>query len=31
MDPALAAGQTFYPAFYSTADLSMFDAIGYDN
>jgi hypothetical protein len=30
MDPALAAGQTFYPAFYSTADLAMFDAIGYD-
>jgi hypothetical protein len=30
MDPALAAGQTFWPAFYSTADLAMFDAIGYD-
>lgn len=30
MDPALAPGQTFYPAFYSTADLTMFDAIGYD-
>ncbi|HEX6885704.1 MAG TPA: NF038122 family metalloprotease [Planctomycetota bacterium] len=30
MDPALAPGQTFYPAFYSTADLAMFDAIGYD-
>lgn len=31
MDPALAPGQTFYPAFYSTADLAMFDVIGYDN
>jgi len=30
MDPALAPGQTFYPAFYSTADVAMFDAIGYD-
>jgi len=30
MDPALAPGQTFWPAFYSTADVSMFDAIGYD-
>ncbi len=30
MDPAIAAGQTFYPAYYSTADLAMFDAIGYD-
>ena len=30
MDPALAPGQTFYPAFYSAADLAMFDAIGYD-
>jgi hypothetical protein len=31
MDPALAPQQTFYPAFYSTADVAMFDAIGYDN
>jgi len=30
MDPALAPQQTFYPNFYSTADLAMFDAIGYD-
>ena len=30
MDPALAPGQTYYPAYYSTADLTMFDAIGYD-
>jgi hypothetical protein len=30
MDPALAPGQTFYPAFYSTADVAMFDVIGYD-
>jgi hypothetical protein len=30
MDPALAPGQTFYPAYFSTADLTMFDAIGYD-
>jgi hypothetical protein len=30
MDPALAPQQTFWPAFYSTADLAMFDAIGYD-
>lgn len=30
MDPALAPGQTFYPAFYSTADVTMFDVIGYD-
>ena len=31
MDPALAPQETFYPAFYSTADVAMFDAIGYDN
>lgn len=30
MDPALAPGQTFYPAFYSTADVALFDVIGYD-
>jgi hypothetical protein len=30
MDPALAPQQTFYPNFYSTADLAVFDAIGYD-
>ena len=31
MDSALAPQQTFYPAFYSTADVAMFDAIGHDN
>lgn len=31
MDPALAPGQTFYPAFYSTADVALFDVIGYDH
>ncbi len=31
MDPAFAAGQTFYPAYYSPADVAMFDAIGWDN
>lgn len=30
MDPALAPGQTFFPAYYSTADVAMFDVIGYD-
>jgi len=30
MDPALAPGETYYPAFYSTADVTMFDVIGYD-
>jgi hypothetical protein len=30
MDPALGWGQTFYPSFYRTPDLAMFDAIGYD-
>jgi hypothetical protein len=31
MDPALAPGETWYPAYDSTADLAMFDAIGYDS
>ncbi|MEQ1892594.1 MAG: NF038122 family metalloprotease, partial [Planctomycetota bacterium] len=31
MDPAFASGQTFYPTYYSAADLAMFDVIGYDN
>lgn len=31
MDPSIAAGQTFFPAYYSTADVAMFDVIGYDN
>ena len=31
MDPAFAPGETWYPNFYSTADVAMFDAIGYDN
>src|SRR6185503_12814390 len=31
MDPSLAPGETWYPSFYSTADVAMFDVIGYDN
>lgn len=31
MDPSIAPGETWYPAFYSSADVAMFDAIGYDN
>ncbi len=30
MDPALAYGETHYPNYFSTADLAMFDAIGYN-
>jgi hypothetical protein len=30
MDPALAAGETHWPGFFSTPDLRFFDAIGYD-
>jgi hypothetical protein len=30
MDPALAAGETHYPAFFSAADIDLFDAISYD-
>jgi hypothetical protein len=30
MDPALAAGETHSPGFFSTPDLRFFDAIGYD-
>jgi hypothetical protein len=30
MDPAIGYGQTFYPNFFKTSDLTMFDAIGYD-
>jgi hypothetical protein len=30
MDPTLAAGQTFFPNFFRTADKDMFDAIGWD-
>lgn len=30
MDPTLGYGQTFYPTFFLTSDLTMFDAIGYD-
>ncbi len=30
MDPALAPGETWWPAFFSTADVAMFDAVGYD-
>ena len=30
MDPALAPGETHYPAFFSSADIALFDAIGYD-
>ena len=30
MEPSIGAGRTRYPNFYSTADLALFDAIGYD-
>ncbi|MCC6427615.1 MAG: NF038122 family metalloprotease [Phycisphaerales bacterium] len=30
MDPAFSYGETFYPNFYRTSDLTLFDAIGYD-
>ena len=30
MDPTLGANQSFYPDFFRTADLDMFDAIGWD-
>jgi hypothetical protein len=30
MDPAMAQGETNYPDFYRSADLKLFDAIGYD-
>ncbi|CAG0976438.1 hypothetical protein PHYC_01528 [Phycisphaerales bacterium] len=30
MDPTLGYGQTFYPNFFLSSDLTMFDAIGYD-
>ncbi len=30
MDPAFDYGETFYPNFYRTTDLTMFDAIGWD-
>ncbi|MBX3368231.1 MAG: NF038122 family metalloprotease [Phycisphaeraceae bacterium] len=30
MDPAFANGQTFYPNFFKTSDLDVFDAMGYD-
>jgi hypothetical protein len=30
MDPTLANGQTFYPNFFRTSDINMFDAIGWD-
>ncbi len=30
MDPSLSSGETFYPNFYRSGDLNMFDAIGYD-
>ncbi len=30
MDPAFAAGETWFPNYYSGADTAMFDAIGYD-
>jgi hypothetical protein len=30
MGPYIADGQTFYPNYYTTADIAMFDAIGYD-
>ncbi|MDX2147099.1 MAG: NF038122 family metalloprotease [Planctomycetota bacterium] len=30
MDPAFSYGETFYPTFLRTSDLTLFDAIGYD-
>ncbi len=30
MDPAFSYGETFYPSFYRTSDLTVFDAMGYD-
>ena len=30
MQPAIGSGTTFYPNFYRTADITMFDAIGWD-
>lgn len=30
MDPAFASGETWFPGYYSTADVTVFDAIGYD-
>jgi|GEM_PF-1107392 len=30
MDPTLANGQTFYPNFFRTSDINMFDAMGWD-
>lgn len=30
MDPTLGSGQTFFPDFFRTPDLAMFDAIGWD-
>jgi hypothetical protein len=30
MDPAFAAGETYWPTFFSAADVTIFDAIGYD-
>lgn len=30
MDPAFDYGQTFYPSFFRTSDVTMFDAIGWD-
>lgn len=30
MDPAFTYGETHYPNYFSTADLNVFDAIGYD-
>ena len=30
MDPAFAAGETYWPSFFSSADTTLFDSIGYD-
>jgi len=30
MDPAFAYGETFYPNFFRTSDITLFDAIGYN-
>jgi hypothetical protein len=30
MDPAFSYGETFYPNFFRTSDITLFDALGYD-
>jgi hypothetical protein len=31
MDPAFSYGETFYPNFLRASDITLFDALGYDN